>query len=180
MASQNDCSVKVSVRIRPQMAKEKIEGCHVCTLVTPGEPQVVLGKDKAFTYDYVFDLDSTQIQIYEACVHKLIEGCLNGYNATVLAYGQTGSGKTYSMGTGFDVDVCEEERGIIPRAVQQLFQGIQQRRNAAQNSGIQPPEFKVSAQFLEVIIIIIILINNNRTVEHNRQSLKLVPSSWRS
>lgn len=70
------------------MAKEKIEGCHVCTLVAPGEPQVLLGKDKAFTYDFVFDMDSEQQNIYQACVYKLIEGCFEGYNATVFAYGQ--------------------------------------------------------------------------------------------
>ncbi|MGH0184761.1 UNVERIFIED_CONTAM: hypothetical protein FKN15_016047 [Acipenser sinensis] len=73
------------------MAKEKIEGCHICTLVTPGEPQVLLGKDKAFTYDFVFDRDSQQHEIYSACVEKLIEGCFEGYNATVFAYGQVSS-----------------------------------------------------------------------------------------
>uniref|UniRef100_A0A671WIU2 Kinesin family member 21B n=1 Tax=Sparus aurata TaxID=8175 RepID=A0A671WIU2_SPAAU len=138
------------LRIRPQMAKEKIEGCHVCTLVTPGEPQVLLGKDKAFTYDYVFDIDSEQQSIYQACVYKLIEGCFEGYNATVFAYGQTGSGKTYTMGTGFDVNLSQQEQGIIPRAVHQLFEGIQNCRERAQETGSQPPEFKVSAQFLEL------------------------------
>uniref|UniRef100_A0A3B5KAF0 Kinesin family member 21B n=1 Tax=Takifugu rubripes TaxID=31033 RepID=A0A3B5KAF0_TAKRU len=137
-------------RIRPQMAKEKIEGCHVCTLVAPGEPQVLLGKDKAFTYDFVFDVDSEQQSIYQACVYKLIEGCFEGYNATVFAYGQTGSGKTYTMGTGFDVSLGQQEQGIIPRAVHQLFQGIQSSKVRAQEAGVQPPEFKVSAQFLEL------------------------------
>uniref|UniRef100_A0A672SMT5 Kinesin family member 21B n=1 Tax=Sinocyclocheilus grahami TaxID=75366 RepID=A0A672SMT5_SINGR len=137
-------------KIRPQMAKEKIEGCHICTCVTPGETQVLMGKDKAFTYDFVFDLDAQQHQIYSACVHKLVEGCFEGYNATVFAYGQTGSGKTYTMGTGFDVTILEEELGIIPRAVQHLFQGIQQRRLDAQSAGMPLPEFKVSAQFLEL------------------------------
>uniref|UniRef100_A0A8C5I3X3 Kinesin motor domain-containing protein n=1 Tax=Gouania willdenowi TaxID=441366 RepID=A0A8C5I3X3_GOUWI len=137
-------------RIRPQMAKEKIEGCHVCTLVTPGEPQVLLGKDKAFTYDFVFDIDSEQQNIYQACVYKLIEGCFEGYNATVFAYGQTGSGKTYTMGTGFDVSLSQPEQGIIPRAVHQLFEGIQSRRVQAQEIGTQAPDFKVSAQFLEL------------------------------
>lgn len=75
-------------RIRPQLSKEKIEGCHICTSVTPGEPQVLLGKDKAFTYDFVFDLDAWQEQVYCTCVSKLVEGCFEGYNATVLAYGQ--------------------------------------------------------------------------------------------
>nr|CBN80889.1 Kinesin-like protein KIF21B [Dicentrarchus labrax] len=132
------------------MAKEKIEGCHVCTLVTPGEPQVLLGKDKAFTYDFVFDINSEQQNIYQACVYKLIEGCFEGYNATVFAYGQTGSGKTYTMGTGFDVGLSQQEQGIIPRAVHHLFEGIQNRRVRAQESGSQPPEFKVTAQFLEL------------------------------
>ena len=27
-------------RIRPQLAREKIEACRICTYVTPGEPQV--------------------------------------------------------------------------------------------------------------------------------------------
>uniref|UniRef100_A0A8C7YT53 Kinesin family member 21B n=1 Tax=Oryzias sinensis TaxID=183150 RepID=A0A8C7YT53_9TELE len=139
-----------SLRIRPQMANEKIEGCHVCTLVTPGEPQVLLGKDKAFTYDFVFDLDSEQHLVYQTCVYKLIEGCFEGYNATVFAYGQTGSGKTYTMGTGFDVNLGLQEQGIIPRAVHQLFEGIQSRRLRAQQAGVQAPEFKVSAQFLEL------------------------------
>uniref|UniRef100_A0A3Q1JJC6 Kinesin motor domain-containing protein n=1 Tax=Anabas testudineus TaxID=64144 RepID=A0A3Q1JJC6_ANATE len=150
MASQGDCCVKVALRIRPQMAKEKIEGCHVCTLVTPGEPQVLLGKDKAFTYDFVFDVDSEQHNIYQTCVYKLIEGCFEGYNATVFAYGQTGSGKTYTMGTGFNVTLSQQEQGIIPRAVHQLFEGIQNRRVRAQETGAHPPEFKVSAQFLEL------------------------------
>ncbi|XP_055017002.1 kinesin-like protein KIF21B isoform X1 [Boleophthalmus pectinirostris] len=150
MANAGDCCVKVALRIRPQMAKEKLEGCHVCTLVTPGEPQVLLGKDKAFTFDFVFDLDSEQVQVYDSCVHRLIEGCFDGYNATVFAYGQTGSGKTYTMGTGFDVSLSPPEKGIIPRAVHQLFQGIQARRETAQETGVPPPEFKVSAQFLEL------------------------------
>lgn len=54
------------------------------------------------------------------------------------------------MGTGFDVGLSQHEQGIIPRAVHQLFQGIQSRRVRALEAGIQPPEFKVTAQFLEV------------------------------
>nr|XP_033815213.1 kinesin-like protein KIF21A isoform X6 [Geotrypetes seraphini] len=147
---QDESSVRVAVRIRPQLAKEKIEGCHICTSVTPGEPQVVLGKDKAFTFDYVFDIDSHQEDIYRKCTEKLIEGCFEGYNATVFAYGQTGAGKTYTMGTGFDVNVIEEEQGIIPRAVRHLFKCIEDKKQAAVNNGLPPPEFKVNSQFLEL------------------------------
>ncbi|XP_041652431.1 kinesin-like protein KIF21A isoform X4 [Cheilinus undulatus] len=147
---QDESSVRVALRIRPQLAREKIEGCHICTYVMPGEPQVILGKDKSFTYDYMFDMDSTQDAIYSTCTEKLIEGCFEGYNATVFAYGQTGSGKTYTMGTGFDVNILDDELGIIPRAVQHLFKGIEERRQAAQEQGRPVPEFKINAQFLEL------------------------------
>uniref|UniRef100_A0AAX7UPD3 Kinesin motor domain-containing protein n=1 Tax=Astatotilapia calliptera TaxID=8154 RepID=A0AAX7UPD3_ASTCA len=147
---QDESSVRVALRIRPQLAREKIEGCHICTYVMPGEPQVILGKDKAFTYDFVFDMDSQQETIYGTCTEKLIEGCFEGYNATVFAYGQTGSGKTYTMGTGFDVNIADEELGIIPRAVHHLFKGIEERRRTAQEQGRPVPEFKINAQFLEL------------------------------
>ncbi|XP_067420521.1 kinesin-like protein KIF21A isoform X3 [Emydura macquarii macquarii] len=149
-AGQDESSVRVAVRIRPQLAKEKIEGCHICTSVTPGEPQVFLGKDKAFTFDYMFNIDSRQEEIYAQCVEKLIEGCFEGYNATVFAYGQTGAGKTYTMGTGFDVNITEEEQGIISRAVKHLFKCIEEKKQAAIKQELPSPEFKVNAQFLEL------------------------------
>lgn len=67
-----------------------------------------------------------------------------------LPFFQTGAGKTYTMGTGFDMSISEEEQGIIPRAISHLFSGIEERKRAAQSQGVAAPEFKVSAQFLEV------------------------------
>uniref|UniRef100_A0A2K6UB21 Kinesin-like protein KIF21B n=1 Tax=Saimiri boliviensis boliviensis TaxID=39432 RepID=A0A2K6UB21_SAIBB len=163
-------------RIRPQLSKEKIEGCHICTSVTPGEPQVLLGKDKAFTYDFVFDLDTWQEQIYSTCVSKLIEGCFEGYNATVLAYGQTGAGKTYTMGTGFDMATTEEEQGIIPRAIAHLFGGIAERKRRAQEQGVAGPEFKVSAQFLELYneeILDLFDSTRDPDARHRRSNIKI-------
>uniref|UniRef100_A0A4W5R9Q1 Kinesin family member 21A n=1 Tax=Hucho hucho TaxID=62062 RepID=A0A4W5R9Q1_9TELE len=150
VTNPNPTFLSPSLRIRPQLAREKIEGCHICTFCMPAEPQVMLGKDKAFTYDYVFDMDSQQDSIYTHCTEKLIEGCFEGYNATIFAYGQTGSGKTYTMGTGFDVNISEGELGIIPRAVRHLFRGIEERRQAATEQGKPVPEFKINAQFLEL------------------------------
>ena len=54
------------------------------------------------------------------------------------------------MGTGFDMNVNADLLGIIPRAVEHLFEGIDERCNQAINSGHQPPDFKVFVQFLEV------------------------------
>ncbi|XP_077400857.1 kinesin-like protein KIF21A isoform X6 [Vanacampus margaritifer] len=166
----DESSVRVALRIRPQLAREKIEGCHICTNVMPGEPQVFLGKDKAFTYDFVFDMDTQQDAIYGHCTESLIEGCFQGYNATIFAYGQTGSGKTYTMGTGFDVNIGEDELGIIPRAINHLFQGIEERRWAASEQGKAVPEFKINAQFLELYNEEVVdLFDATRDVEARRQ-----------
>jgi len=143
-------SVRVAVRIRPQLSREIIDACKICTYKTPGEPQAWIGSDKSFTYDYVFDTTSQQAELYEETVAQLIEGCFEGYNATVLAYGQTGSGKTFSMGTGFELDLPPEMLGIIPRAVRHLFDGITQRQEEARENEQTPPEFKVSLQFMEL------------------------------
>lgn len=98
----------------------------------------------------MFDIDSQQEQIYTQCIEKLIEGCFEGYNATVFAYGQTGAGKTYTMGTGFDVNIIEEEQGIISRAVKHLFKSIEEKKHASIKNGLPSPDFKVNAQFLEL------------------------------
>ncbi|XP_046546034.1 kinesin-like protein KIF21A isoform X3 [Haliotis rubra] len=146
----DNTSVRVAIRVRPQNAKERIDICQVCTTVPNNEPQVLLGKDKSFTFDHVYDMDTVQETIYNTCVRHLIDGCFDGYNATVFAYGQTGSGKTYTMGTGFDVNTPQAEVGIIPRAVDHLFQGIESRRKAALANDEPPPDFRVNAQFMEL------------------------------
>ena len=63
---------------------------------------------------------------------------------------QTGSGKTYTMGTGFDINVSQEEEGIIPRAVAHLFEGIDRRKQDAKQRNEPQPDFKVTVQFMEV------------------------------
>ncbi len=75
-------------RIRPCLPRELIEGCKTCTTVAEGHPQVWIGSNHAFTYDYVFDQDAPQQSVFELVVQQLIDGCLHGYNATILAYGQ--------------------------------------------------------------------------------------------
>ncbi|XP_065212787.1 kinesin-like protein KIF21A [Planococcus citri] len=147
--SEDSC-IKVGVRIRPQIAREIIDSCRICTSVTPGEPQITLGTDKSFTYDYVFDMQDDQQTVYEKCAAPLVKGSLEGYNATILAYGQTGSGKTYTMGSGFDVEIESHQIGIIPRAINQLFDGIRSVTEEALMQNKTPPRFTIYAQFLEL------------------------------
>jgi len=75
---------------------------------------VILGKNRVFQFDEVFDPAVEQSTLYSDFVAPLVESCFNGYNATVLAYGQTGSGKTYTMGSGNSVGRCKLKR-LEPR-----------------------------------------------------------------
>ena len=164
-------SVRVALRIRPQLPREIIDACKICTFKTPGEPQAWIGSNKAFTYDHVYDTGSFQEEVYADTVKGLIEGCFEGFNATVLAYGQTGSGKTYTMGTGFELSTQPDQLGIIPRAVKHLFDGIETRVEEAKENNVQPPEFKVSAQFMELYNEEIIdLFDNNASSMKGKKS----------
>ncbi|KAF4528683.1 hypothetical protein B566_EDAN016577 [Ephemera danica] len=131
-------------RIRPQIARELIDNLGICTSVTPSEPQVQLGKGNLFTYDHVFDMLEIQEAVYEACVAQLVEGALEGYNAT------TGSGKTYTMGTGFEVTPHPDQIGILPRAIRHIYAGITARQERAREAEQPVPEFRVEAQFIEL------------------------------
>lgn len=89
---------------------------------------MVLGSQRQFAFDAVFDQHSTQDQVYDSCVADLVSAVVEGYNATVLAYGPTGSGKTYTMGTGSALHCMEEQQGIIPRVIRS--ENMQQYRSA--------------------------------------------------
>ncbi|XP_040073355.1 kinesin-like protein KIF21B [Ixodes scapularis] len=53
------------------------------------------------------------------------------------------------MSTGYGLNLDEHERGVIPRAVDQLFAGIARRQAEAREKGAPVPDFKVHVQFME-------------------------------
>lgn len=56
--------------------------------------------------------------MFDNIVKPIVDAAVNGFNGTIFAYGQTSSGKTYTMmGT-------QEEPGIIPLAVEYMFDAI--------------------------------------------------------
>ncbi|KAI9189310.1 hypothetical protein H9P43_000741 [Blastocladiella emersonii ATCC 22665] len=136
-------SVKVALRVRPLTAKETLANCSECISYIAGEPQVIIGSDRSFTFDHVFSPDTPQANLYDESIAPLLAKFLEGYNATVLAYGQTGSGKTYSMGTGLDGNVNTENQGIVPRAIHALFAELPHRYPP-------PSSAQVSVSFLEL------------------------------
>ncbi len=80
---------------------------------------------KTFTFDNVFDWNSTQSDVYTETAKPIVDSVLEGYNGTVFAYGQTGTGKTHTMDGG----AGDSERGIIPKTFNQIFEAIQACQN---------------------------------------------------
>ncbi|XP_075405952.1 kinesin-like protein KIF27 isoform X4 [Tenrec ecaudatus] len=133
--------VKVAVRIRPLLCKEVLHNHQVCVRVIPNTQQIIIGRDRVFTFDYVFGKCSTQDEVYNTCIKPLVLSLIEGYNATVFAYGQTGSGKTYTIGGGHIASVVEGQKGIIPRAIQEIFQNISENPNI---------DFNIKVSYIEV------------------------------
>ncbi|XP_070702432.1 kinesin-like protein KIFC1 [Pempheris klunzingeri] len=95
-------------------------------------------KNYNFNFDRVFGPQTSQQEVFEE-ISLLVQSALDGYNVCCFAYGQTGSGKTYTM----EGDEFDETKGVIPRAVQQIFR-------AAEKLGAQGWEFTFTASFVEI------------------------------
>uniref|UniRef100_A0A8C5XMJ4 Kinesin family member 27 n=1 Tax=Microcebus murinus TaxID=30608 RepID=A0A8C5XMJ4_MICMU len=133
--------IKVAVRIRPLLCKEVLHNHQVCVRVIPNTQQIIIGRDRVFTFDFVFGKNSTQDEVYNMCIKPLVLSLIAGYNATVFAYGQTGSGKTYTIGGGHVASVVEGQKGIIPRAIQEIFQTISEHPSI---------DFNIKVSYIEV------------------------------
>ena len=93
-----------------------------------------------YNFDYVFDLESMQENVYKTAVMPIINSVLEGFNGSIMAYGQTSSGKTHTMlGPSIDDDV---NKGIIPRMVGGIFEQIE--------SAAEDIEFSVKVSFIEI------------------------------
>ncbi|KAK0538243.1 kinesin-like nuclear fusion protein [Tilletia horrida] len=83
-------------------------------------------RNHLFTFDRVFQPQARQSEVFEEISH-LTQSVLDGYNVSIFAYGQTGSGKTFTLEgpsteTYSDIANLSEDAGMIPRAVQMLWQ----------------------------------------------------------
>ncbi|TMW56713.1 hypothetical protein Poli38472_006723 [Pythium oligandrum] len=137
-------SVRVAVRVRPLIGREKVERCDECVSVVEDEMQIVMGKNRVFTYDYVFSKHAQQSDIW-SCVEPQVKATFDGYNSTIFAYGQTGSGKTFTMGSGSSVHIAPEDYGIIPRVISHMF-------NQVDVKTLEKPQYRAElrVRFLEV------------------------------
>ena len=126
-------NILVCVRCRPLSTLEyqlstyetiKIMDNKMVILMDPIEyngPNTIFknrSREQTYAFDYAFDKYSTQFTVFEKSTKFLIEGVVNGYNATVFAYGATGAGKTYTMLGG------ESNPGIMPLTLNEVFNKV--------------------------------------------------------
>lgn len=124
-------------------------------------------RDAEFHFHGILDEDATQEDVYELLAHDCVQSVTQGINATIIAYGQSGSGKSYSIcgnasPLSTDGDHDEEERGLVPRALEQLFEIAEEyardnevaldevARNAAGDGSASIPAVEIKLSFLEI------------------------------
>ncbi|XP_037086566.1 kinesin-like protein KIF3B [Pollicipes pollicipes] len=138
-------SVKVVLRCRPLNKKEVASGYDTTLEIDSKRGHITLKNPKnpnesprEFTFDAVYDWNSTQVDMYDETFRPLVDSVLQGFNGTIFAYGQTGTGKTYTMeGVRDDPD----QRGIIPRSFDHIFSHIERSENC---------QYLVRASYLEI------------------------------
>ncbi|XP_038983599.1 kinesin-like protein KIN-7L isoform X2 [Phoenix dactylifera] len=114
--------ISVAVRFRPSTAldlpedrKWRVEDNRISLHLLDGTP--ISGV--SFAFDHVFDQSSTNATVYDLLIKSIIHAAVNGFNGTAFAYGQTSSGKTFTM------NGSEDDPGIIPLAVKDIFHTAQ-------------------------------------------------------
>ncbi|CAI0471662.1 unnamed protein product [Linum tenue] len=136
--SKNDKGVNVQVilRCRPLNEDEKHLVSHAVISCNEKKGLVSLVQntahkqiDKSYQFDKVFGPTCEQTDLFDSAVTPIVNEVLEGYNCTIFAYGQTGTGKTYTMEGGMVSEDGEfpSDAGIIPRAVQQIFEVLEAR-----------------------------------------------------
>ncbi|XP_028770774.1 kinesin-like protein KIN-14U [Neltuma alba] len=127
-------SIRVFCRVRPFLLAE---GRITSEPVSAASERIRVkmgGAKKDFEFDKVFPQEANQESVFIE-VEPILRSAMDGHNVCVLAYGQTGTGKTFTM------NGTNEQPGIIPRALEELF-----RRASLENSS----SFTFSMSMLEV------------------------------
>jgi len=96
----------------------ELKNYHLLELKNPNSSK------SSYYFDRIFDFSSNQKDIFQE-IAPFVQSSIDGEQVSILAYGQTGSGKTFTLeGPGLyeDEDIQGEMRGIMPRAVEFIFQ----------------------------------------------------------
>ncbi|XP_073223691.1 kinesin-like protein KIN-7O isoform X4 [Cicer arietinum] len=108
--------IHVTVRARPL----SLDDAKTSLWKISGNSIFIPNHSSNFQFDQIFNENCKTSEVYEARTKDIVAAAVRGFNGTVFAYGQTNSGKTHTMRGS------KAEPGVIPRAVNDLFQILQQ------------------------------------------------------
>ncbi|PKI67640.1 hypothetical protein CRG98_011853, partial [Punica granatum] len=117
-------NIRVFCRVRPLLPEESSAEGKSTSYPTSmealgrGIDLVQNGQKHSFMFDKVFMPEASQEEVFVE-ISQLVQSALDGYKVCIFAYGQTGSGKTYTM---MGKPGIPEEKGLIPRCLEQIFQ----------------------------------------------------------
>ena len=150
-------NMRIMCRLRPFLINEiKNKKSNMETISINNDTILIQELNKApkmFEYDYVFDEQSTQEDIYEE-VSLLIQSMIHGNNICIMSYGQTCTGKTYT------IQGNNNNKGIASRAVKEIFEiidnlikknNLQKNRNNFEN-GYSPSQVRNTSYFIKAKI----------------------------
>lgn len=151
-------------RIRPLLDTElRADAKHI--MIAPDEQTVEVQdvEGASFKFDAVF-APGSQKEVFEKC-KDLVQGVVDGSNASILSYGQTGAGKSFTA-HGVSTDsldqgtsktpfakgrldsesdrTCDlDSEGIMPQAFRQIFQDLENKTDG-------PDYYSVKASVMEL------------------------------
>lgn len=64
----------MTIRIRPFIERERVLDDNSCIQVV-SDTEIILGNEKLFKFDKVFDEGSQQTEVYDTCVKGLVAQC---------------------------------------------------------------------------------------------------------
>ncbi|KAJ8763663.1 hypothetical protein K2173_003135 [Erythroxylum novogranatense] len=139
-------NIRVFCRVRPSLpddspaAEAKFISYPTTTEVLGrGIDLMQNGQKYSFTFDRVFAPDASQEDVFTE-ISQLVQSALDGYKVCIFAYGQTGSGKTYTM---MGKPGYQDEKGLIPRSLEQIFQ-------TRQSLQLQGWKYEMQVSMLEI------------------------------
>ncbi|CAK7350899.1 unnamed protein product [Dovyalis caffra] len=140
-------NIRVFCRVRPVLPDDGV-GSEPPVIAYPTSTEALgrgidviqsAGQKYPFTFDKVFNHDASQQEVFVE-ISQLVQSALDGYKVCIFAYGQTGSGKTYTM---MGRPEAPEQKGLIPRSLEQIFQ-------ISQSLMAQGWKYKMQASMLEI------------------------------
>ncbi|OQV20507.1 Kinesin-like protein KIF23 [Hypsibius exemplaris] len=116
-------NVQVFCRVRPlppaaERCIRRVDDRTIQLSAPSAAARNALGKDTLYKFEYAFDEDASQTEVFEDVGLPLVRDLIQGKNGLLFTYGITSSGKTFTM------QGRREQPGILPRTLDTLFNTV--------------------------------------------------------